>query len=118
MTLLYAIGVGALMNVAVAILGRLLRLANIRFDPSGESLVIGIAAAVIVASFGLAARRELVRLALLGLAVHAALLGQSHSRGGVQRPDARRRLDQRVPVHAARAHPPRRWLRARHRGRV
>jgi hypothetical protein len=74
MTLLYAIGVGALTNVAVAILGRLLRLANIRFDPSGESLVIGIAAAVIVASFGLAARRELVRLALLGLAVHAALL--------------------------------------------
>jgi hypothetical protein len=74
MTLLYAIGVGALTNVAVAIVGRLLRLANIRFDPSGESLVIGIAAAVIVASFGLAARRELVRLALLGLAVHAALL--------------------------------------------
>lgn len=74
MTLLYAIGVGALTNVAVAIIGRLLRLANIRFDPSGESLVIGIAAAVIVAAFGLAARRELVRLALLGLAVHAALL--------------------------------------------
>jgi hypothetical protein len=74
MTLLYAIGVGALANVAVAILGRLLRLANIRFDPSGESLVIGIAAAVIVASFGLAARRELVQLALLGIAVHAALL--------------------------------------------
>jgi len=74
MTLLYAIGVGALTNVAVAIVGRLLRLASIRFDPSGESLVIGVAAAVIVASFGLAARRELVRLALLGLAVHAALL--------------------------------------------
>ena len=74
MTLLYAIGVGALANVAVAIMGRLLRLANIRIDPSGESLVIGIAAAVIVASFGLAARRELVRLVLLGLAVHAALL--------------------------------------------
>jgi len=65
MSLLYAIGVGALANVAIAILGRLLRLANIRFDPSGESLVIGIAAAVIVASFGLAARRELLRLALL-----------------------------------------------------
>ena len=74
MTLLYAIGVGALTNVAVAIIGRLLRLTNVRFDPSGESLVIGVAAAVIVASFGLAARRELVRLALLGLAVHAALL--------------------------------------------
>lgn len=74
MTLLYAIGVGALANVAVAIAGRLLRFANIRFDPSGESLVIGIAAAVIVASFGLGARRDLVRLALLGLAVHAALL--------------------------------------------
>lgn len=74
MTLLYAVGVGALANVAVAIVGRLLRLASIRFDPSGESLVIGVAAAVIVASFGLAARRELVRLALLGLAVHAALL--------------------------------------------
>ena len=74
MTLLYAVGLGALSNVAVAIVGRLLRLASIRFDPSGESLVIGVAAAVIVASFGLAARRELVRLALLGLAVHAALL--------------------------------------------
>jgi hypothetical protein len=73
-TLLYAIGVGALVNVAVAIVGRLLRLANVRFDPSGESLVVGVAAAVIVASVGLAARRELVRLALLGLAVHAALL--------------------------------------------
>ena len=56
MTLLYAVGVGALANVAVAIVGRLLRLASIRFDPSGESLVIGVAAAVIVASFGLAAQ--------------------------------------------------------------
>ena len=74
MTLLYAIGVGALVNVTVAIVGRLLRFANVRFDPSGESLVVGVAAAVIVAAFGLTARRELVRLALLGLAVHAALL--------------------------------------------
>ena len=74
MTLLYAIGVGALANVAVAIVGRLLRFANVRFDPSGESLVVGVAAAVIVASFGLAARRELVRLALLGIAAHAALV--------------------------------------------
>ena len=74
MTLLYAIGIGVLVNVAVAILGRLLRLANVRFDPSGESLVVGVAAAVIVASLGLVARRELVRIALLGLAVHAALL--------------------------------------------
>lgn len=74
MTLLYAIGVGALANVAVAILGRLLRLANVRFDPSGESLVVGVAAAVIVATLGLAAREQLVRLALLGLAAHAALL--------------------------------------------
>jgi hypothetical protein len=73
-TLLYAIGVGALVNVAIAIGGRLLRFANVRFDPSGESLVVGVAAAVIVAAFGLTARRELVRLALLGLAVHAALL--------------------------------------------
>jgi len=73
-TLLYAIGVGALANVAVAIVGRLLRFANVRFDPSGESLVVGVAAAVIVASFGLAARRELVRLALLGIAAHAALV--------------------------------------------
>jgi hypothetical protein len=73
-TLLYAIGVGALANVAVAILGRLLRLANVRFDPSGESLVVGVAAAVIVATLGLAAREQLVRLALLGLAAHAGLL--------------------------------------------
>jgi len=73
-TLLYAIGVGALTNVAVAILGRLLRLLNVRFDPSGESLVIGVAAAVIVATLGLGARRELIRIALLGLAVHASLV--------------------------------------------
>ncbi len=74
MTLLYAIGVGALVNVAVAIVGRLLRLVNVRFDPSGESLVVGVAAAVIVASFGLAARPQLVRIALMGLAAHAALV--------------------------------------------
>jgi len=73
-TLLYAIGAGALANVAVAIVGRLLRLANVRFDPSGESLVIGIAAAVVVASVGLTARRDLVRIALLGLAAHASLV--------------------------------------------
>lgn len=74
MTLLYAIGVGALANVALAIVGRVLRVVNVRFDPSGESLVVGIAAAVIVAALGLTARRELLRLALLGLAAHVALL--------------------------------------------
>ena len=74
MTLLYAIGVGTLVNVAVAVVGRLLRLANVRFDPSGESLVVGIAAAIIVAALGLGARRELVRIALLGLAAHAAVV--------------------------------------------
>lgn len=74
MTLLYAIGVGALANVAVALVGRLLRLASVRFDPSGESVVVGVAAAVIVAALGIGARRELVRLALLGLAAHVALV--------------------------------------------
>lgn len=74
MTLLYAIGLGALANVAVAVVGRLLRFANVRLDPSGESLVVGVAAAVIVYALGIGARRELVRLALLGLAVHGALL--------------------------------------------
>lgn len=74
MTLLYAIGVGALANVMVAVVGRLLRLANVRFDPSGESLVVGVAAAVIVATLGVGARRELLRLVLLGLAAHAALV--------------------------------------------
>jgi hypothetical protein len=73
-TLLYAIGIGAVANVAVSIVGRLLRLMNVRFDPSGESLVIGVAAAVIVASLGIGARRELIRLALLGLAVHVSLV--------------------------------------------
>jgi hypothetical protein len=73
-TLLYAIGIGALANVAVSVVGRLLRLLNVRFDPSGESLVIGVAAAVIVAALGIGARRELIRLALLGLAVHASLV--------------------------------------------
>ena len=74
MTLLYAIGVGTLVNVAVAVIGRLLRLANVRFDPSGESLVVGVAAAIIVAALGLGARRELVRITLLGLAAHAAVV--------------------------------------------
>jgi len=74
MTLLYAIGVGTLVNVAVAVVGRLLRLANVRFDPSGESLVVGVAAAIIVAALGLGARRELVRITLLGLAAHAAVV--------------------------------------------
>ena len=74
MTLLYVIGVGTLANVAVALVGRLLRLVNVRFDPSGESLVVGVAAAVIVAALGLGARRELVRIALLGLAAHAAVV--------------------------------------------
>jgi hypothetical protein len=74
MTVLYAIGVGALVNVVVAVAGRLLRLANVRFDPSGESLVVGVAAAIIVAALGLGARRELVRIALLGLAAHAAVV--------------------------------------------
>lgn len=75
MTLLYAIGVGALANIAVGVVARLLRvLANGRLDPSGESLVVGVAAAIIVAALGLGARGELVRLMLLGLATHAALL--------------------------------------------
>jgi hypothetical protein len=74
MTLLYAVGVGALVNVAVAVVGRLLRLWNVRFDPSGESLVVGVAAAIIVAALGLGARRELVRIALLGLAAHVAVV--------------------------------------------
>jgi len=73
-TLLYAIGVGALVNVAVAILGRLLRLLNVRIDPSGDALVVGVAAAVIVAALGIGARRELIRLALLGLAAHVSLV--------------------------------------------
>ena len=74
MTLLYAIGVGALVNVVVAVVGRLLRLGNVRFDPSGESLVVGVAAAIIVAALGLGARRDLLRIALLGLATHAAVV--------------------------------------------
>ena len=74
MTLLYAVGVGAVANIAVALVGRLLRLGNVRFDPSGESVVIGVAAALIVATLGIGARRELVRLALLGLAAHGASL--------------------------------------------
>jgi hypothetical protein len=73
-TLLYAIGIGAMANVAVAIVGRLLRLSGGRLDPSGESLVVGVAAAVIVATLGIGARRELIRIALLGLAAHAALI--------------------------------------------
>lgn len=74
MTLLYAIGIGALANVAFSVVGRLLRLVNVRFDPSGESLLIGVAAAAIVAALGIGARRDLIRLALLGLALHASLV--------------------------------------------
>jgi len=74
MTLLYAIGAGALVNVAVAVVGRLLRLWNVRFDPSGESLVVGIAAAIIVAALGLGARPQLVRIALLGLGAHLGVV--------------------------------------------
>lgn len=74
MTLLYAIGMGALANVAASVIGRLLRLANVRLDPSGESFVVFVAAAFIVAALGLGARRELVRLVLLGVLAHAALL--------------------------------------------
>ena len=74
MTLLYAIGLGALANVAVAIVGRLLRLANVRFDPSGEWLAVGVAAALIAAALGVGARRDLVRLAFLGVGAHAALV--------------------------------------------
>ncbi|MEP6693201.1 MAG: hypothetical protein ABJB39_00990 [Chloroflexota bacterium] len=74
MTLLYAIGIGAMANVAVAIVGRLLRVVGFRFDPSGESIVIGVAAAVLVGALGIGTRPQLLRLALLGLAAHAALL--------------------------------------------
>jgi hypothetical protein len=73
-TLLYAVGVGTLVNVAVAVIGRLIRLANVRFDPSGESLVVGVAAGIVVAALGLGARRELIRIALLGLAAHTAVV--------------------------------------------
>lgn len=74
MTLLYALGAGTLINVAVAVVGRLLRLANVRLDLSGESLVVGVAAAIIVAALGLGARRELGRIVLVGLAAHAAVV--------------------------------------------
>jgi hypothetical protein len=74
MTLLYALGAGTLVNVVVAVVGRLLRLANVRLDLSGESLVVGVAAAIIVAALGLGARRELGRIVLVGLAAHAAVV--------------------------------------------
>ncbi len=74
MTLLYAIGVGTLTYVTVALAGVLLRFANVRLDVTSESVVVGVAAAVLVAGLGLDARRELARLALLGLATHAALV--------------------------------------------
>jgi hypothetical protein len=94
MTLLYAIGVGAVVNVVAAVVGRLLRLLGVRFDLSGEALVVGVAAALIVYSLGLDARRKLLRLALLGLAAHAALVinrflgvaftGRTPGEGGVE----------------------------------
>ena len=75
MTLLYALGVGTLAYVALALVGLLLRLANVRLDVTSESVIVGVAAAVLVAALGAAdARSQLGRLALLGLAAHAALV--------------------------------------------
>ena len=74
MTLLYAIGVGAIANVLIATIGRLLRFVGVRFDPSGEWIVVGVAAAVVAFSLGTAARPQILRLALLGIAAHAALV--------------------------------------------
>jgi len=73
-TLLYAIGVGTLTYVAVAVVGLLLRFANVRLDLTSESVIVGVAAAVLARALGTDARRELMRLALLGLAAHAALV--------------------------------------------
>jgi hypothetical protein len=87
-TLLYAIGVGAVVNVIVLIVSIVLRLSNVRLDwiavppalraalsvSESPAIVIAVAAGTIVAALGIGARRELVRLALLGLATHAALV--------------------------------------------
>ena len=74
MTLLYATGVGTLTYVAVALVGLvLLRFANVRFDVTSESVIVAVAAAVLVFKVGLA-RGELTRIAMLGLAAHAALV--------------------------------------------
>ena len=78
MTLLYAIGIGVLLNVLVAALGVLLRLLNAPFDPTSgvgvsAAIIVGTAAAVFVARHGLV-RSDLLRLALLGLATHVSLL--------------------------------------------
>lgn len=77
MTLLYAIGIGVLVNVILASFGVLVRLVSGR-DPVGAvgvsaAIIVGTAAAVFVARHGLV-RGDLLRLALLGLAAHVALL--------------------------------------------
>ena len=74
MTLLYALGVGTLAYVALALVGLLLRLTSVRLDLTSESVIIGVAAAVLAATRGADVRRELPRLALLGIAAHAALV--------------------------------------------
>lgn len=74
MTLLYATGAGTLTYVAVALVALvLLRFANLRLDVTSESVIVAGAAAVLVFKVGLA-RGELTRLALLGVAAHAALV--------------------------------------------
>lgn len=74
MTLLYATGVGTLTYVAVALVALvLLRFANLRLDVTSESVIVAVAAAVLVFKVGFA-RAELTRLALLGVAAHAALV--------------------------------------------
>lgn len=74
MTLLYALGAGTLAYVALALVGLLLRLVGFRLDLTSESVIVGVAAAVLFVARGADARRELPRLALLGLAAHAALV--------------------------------------------
>jgi len=73
-TLLYATGVGTLTYVAVALVALvLLRFANLRLDVTSESVIVGVAAGVLVFKAG-PARGELTRLALLGVAAHTALV--------------------------------------------
>ncbi len=74
MTLLYALGAGVAVNVVIAVVFRLLRQFGVRTDVSGDAIIVAVAATIVVASLGMAARRDLALIAILGLASPAPLI--------------------------------------------
>ncbi|HEV8228996.1 MAG TPA: hypothetical protein VGQ86_03480 [Candidatus Limnocylindria bacterium] len=74
MTLLYAVGTGASVGVVLAVLARLLRIANVGFDAGGEAVIAAVATTMLVASRGATARADVVRVALIAVASSVAIV--------------------------------------------